>query len=61
MKNIKLNDMNIEAEVGAQEAADVVGGPAFMKLGDIKGEATDTSASAVVFVGGWGSSMYQYS
>lgn len=58
MTTIKLNDL--KDEVSAQEAADVVGGPAFMKLGDIKGEATDARASAVVFVGGWGSSMYQY-
>ena len=57
---IKLNDLTSETQVNAQEAADVKGGPAYMKLGDIKGEATDTRSGAVVFVGGWGSSMYQY-
>ena len=57
---IKLNDLTSETEVNAQEASDVKGGPAYMKLGDIKGEATDTSSSAIAFVGGWGSSMYQY-
>ncbi|MBL7648707.1 MAG: hypothetical protein JNK74_21230 [Candidatus Hydrogenedentes bacterium] len=57
---ITLNDLTNETEVNVQEAADVKGGPAYMKLGDIKGEATDSRYSAVAFVGGWGSSMYQY-
>ena len=43
MSNIKINDLNESKTVDAQEAADVKGGPAFMKLGDIKGEATDTT------------------
>ena len=61
MTTIKLNDLTNDTEVNAREAAEVVGGPAYMKLGDIKGEVTDQDSSAVVFVGGWGSSMYQYS
>jgi len=60
MTTIKLNELTLDTEVNAQESASVKGGPAYMKLGDIKGEATDTRSGAVVFVGGWGSSMYQY-
>ena len=44
MSNIEINDLTESKTVDAQEAADVKGGPAFMKLGDIKGEATDSSA-----------------
>lgn len=57
---IKLNDLTNETEVNAQEAADVKGGPAYMKLGDIKGDVSESTSTGVVFVGGWGSSMYQY-
>jgi len=38
MKELKINDLN-EATVNAEEAAEVKGGPAYIKLGDIKGES----------------------
>ncbi len=57
---IKLNELTSTMEVSEQEAADVKGGPAYMKLGDIKGEATEARSTGIVFVGGWGSSSYQY-
>ncbi len=57
---IELNELTNEIEVSEQETADVKGGPAFMKLCDIKGEATEARSTGIVFVGGWGSSSYQY-
>lgn len=57
---IELNELTNGIEVNEQEVTDVKGGPAYMKLSDIKGEATDSRYSAIAFVGGWGSSMYQY-
>ncbi|MBX3179845.1 MAG: hypothetical protein KF886_21045 [Candidatus Hydrogenedentes bacterium] len=43
MKNINIDELNVKNEVSAEEAAAVKGGPAYMKLGDIKGEATRSS------------------
>ena len=40
MSNINLTNLTESTTVTEQEAADVKGGPAFMKLGDIKGEAS---------------------
>lgn len=59
MTTIKLNEINANLEVSAQEAADVKGGPVYMKLDGVKGDVTAESSSAA-FVGGWGSSQYQY-
>lgn len=46
MTTIKIEPLNEELEVSMEEADAVVGG--------------DGAKSRVVFVGGWGSSMYQY-
>lgn len=39
MSNINLTNLTESTTVTEQEAAEVKGGPAYMKLGDIKGEA----------------------
>jgi len=41
MENIKVNDMNEETVISAEEMEHVKGGPAYLKLGDIKGEVVD--------------------
>lgn len=46
MKDVKINDLN-EVTVDAVDAADVKGGPAFMKLGDIKGESTKVRSEEI--------------
>ena len=38
MKKIEIDDLKSDNEVNAEEAAAVKGGPAYMKLGDIKGD-----------------------
>jgi len=45
MTTIKINDLNDTRTVRAEEAADVKGGPVYMKLGDIKGNVTRTVPS----------------
>ena len=59
MTTIKLNEMNTTLDVSAQEAADVKGGAIYMKVDGVKGNVTAESSNAS-FVGGWGSSQYQY-
>jgi type VI protein secretion system component Hcp len=44
MNNVKINDLNSSNAVAAQEMESVKGGPAFMKLGDIKGDVSESSA-----------------
>lgn len=44
MATIKIEDLNTTVKVSDQQAADVKGGPAFMKLGDIKGEVRSTDS-----------------
>ncbi len=39
MKDIKVTELTEENELSAEEAAAVKGGPAYIKIGDIKGEA----------------------
>lgn len=41
MENIKVNDMNEEKVISAEEMEHVKGGPAFLKLGGVDGESTD--------------------
>lgn len=43
MATIKINDLKVIHEVDNQDAATVIGGPAFMKLGDIKGECNNSA------------------
>lgn len=42
MSNIKITDLKDNTEVTQAQADAVKGGPAFMKLGDIKGECRDS-------------------
>ena len=49
MTTIKLNEMNTNLDVSAEEAADVKGGV------ELKGDGADTRVK-----GGYGSSQYQY-
>lgn len=53
MKFFKFDDQNMTPDVTEQEATEVKGGA------DLRTARTDTS-SGIVFVGGWGSSSYQY-
>ncbi len=39
MKDIKVTELTEEKVISADEAAAVKGGPAYIKLGDIKGES----------------------
>jgi len=39
MKDIKINDMQEEVVLDAEAMEAVKGGPAYIKLGDIKGES----------------------
>lgn len=46
MKDIKIDELTTNQEVSADEAAEVKGGPAYIKLGDIKGEATRNGSTS---------------
>ena len=41
MASININELNEEMTISEEEMTQVKGGPAFLKLGDIKGESTD--------------------
>ena len=43
MSKIKINDLNEVKGVTLEEAAGVMGGPIYMKLGDIKGDVSESS------------------
>lgn len=50
MKSINLNDLNETMAVSEQEAADVKGGPIYMKYEGIKGNVTSSAFSGGVRV-----------
>ena len=59
MKNIKVVDMQDNENVSAQELENVKGGAAFMKLGDIKGEATDAKHKEWIIIESMSSPIYR--
>jgi len=44
MARIEISDLNEDVAITEDELKHVKGGPAYMKLGDIKGEITSTSS-----------------
>ena len=45
MSNINISDMGNDKKLTADDLAAVKGGPAYMKIGDIKGELSDRRSS----------------
>ena len=64
MANQEIQDITAVRDLSGSEMEQTNGGAAYIKFDGIDGEisprSSGTERSAVVFVGGWGSSMYQY-